>query len=106
MLNLLSATISLLVFPLLLAVGDVYLDALGAELAAANVAEDGRHLIILLRASTSHFFQRGNVFAPSRSCQVTKLTSLSPLVGPFPRSEGASECTVLDRSRAESCCRR
>ena len=77
MLNLLSATISLLAFPLLLAVGDVYLDALGAELAAANVAEDGWHLIILLRASTSHFFQRGNVFAPSRSCQVTKLTSLS-----------------------------
>ena len=47
MLNLLSATISLLVFPLLLAVGDVYLDALGAELAAANVAEDGRHFLLL-----------------------------------------------------------
>ena len=35
---------SLLDLPPLLAVGDVYLDALGAELPAADVAEDGRHL--------------------------------------------------------------
>ena len=49
-LNLLSAAFSLLPLPLLLAVLDVYLDALGPELPAANVAEDGRHLLILLRA--------------------------------------------------------
>ena len=44
--NLLSASFSLLDLPLVLAVRDVDLDALGAELPAADVAQDGRHLTV------------------------------------------------------------
>ena len=42
---------SLIFLPFLLAVPNVNLDALGAVLTAAYVAEDGRHL-----APTSYFF--------------------------------------------------